>query len=138
MYIAHICTICVFFFILTTIKKWHFIKLFVSGIQHNDDIMSVPFKNNTTGVTSGAGTVYPFIFCLLFCPFSVGHCIVYVCSNCGFWLPLLVYNRILSCYDFGLVHFHNNVWHSSIHEGFRYNYQKFQMTKKDESTELFL
>ena len=42
------------------VGKLHFIKLFViikiSGIQHNDDIMSVSFKNNTTGVTSGAGT----------------------------------------------------------------------------------
>ena len=66
------------------VGKLHVIKLFVSGIQHNDDIMSVSFKNNTTGVTSGAGTAYPFIFFLLFCPFPVGHCIVYVCSNCGF------------------------------------------------------
>ena len=93
---------------------------------------------NTTGVTSGAGTAYPYGVpeftpgfsgvrvtrslvlyvcfvdrCLSFCSFSFGHCVVCSSSIYGFWLPLWYLQILLFIYQYNTTFWLMNCFHFS-------------------------
>jgi protein-S-isoprenylcysteine O-methyltransferase Ste14 len=59
------------------------------------ELLPLPEHLSSSPIFSGVGVAPYLVFCvffvnrcLSFCPFSLGHCVVYSSSIYGFWLPL--------------------------------------------------